>query len=48
VVTKLNMSWQCVLVVEKVEDILGSIRKSGGSRLREVILSLCSVLVRLI
>lgn len=29
-----------MLVVKKVKDILGSVQKSGGSRLREVILSL--------
>ncbi|KAJ7419646.1 hypothetical protein BTVI_24580 [Pitangus sulphuratus] len=40
------MSQQCVLVSKNVSRILGFIRKGITSRSREVILSLCSALVR--
>ncbi|KAK4823756.1 LOW QUALITY PROTEIN: hypothetical protein QYF61_006052 [Mycteria americana] len=39
---KLNMSRQCVLAAQKANHILGCIRRSTTSRLREVILPLCS------
>ncbi|KAJ7402495.1 hypothetical protein BTVI_85903 [Pitangus sulphuratus] len=44
--TQLSMSQQCVLVDKKAKEILGCIRMSIASRSREVILLLCSVLVR--
>ena len=43
---KLNMSWQCVLAAQKANHILGCIQSSMASRAREVILPLCSALVR--
>ncbi|GAB0188912.1 hypothetical protein GRJ2_001356500 [Grus japonensis] len=43
---KLNMSWQCVLVPQRPNCVLGRIRRSVTSRLREVILPLYSALVR--
>ncbi|GAB0176950.1 hypothetical protein GRJ2_000160200 [Grus japonensis] len=43
---KLNMSWQCVLTAQKANHILGCIKRSVTSRLREVILPLYSTLVR--
>ena len=42
----LDMSWQRVLAVEKANCIPGSIKSSVASRLREVILPLCSAFVR--
>ena len=43
---KLNMSQQCVLAAEKASCILGCIKRSVTSRLRQVILPLYSALVR--
>ena len=41
---QLNVSQQCALTAQKASHILGCIQSSVGSREREVILSLCSVL----
>ena len=43
---KLNVTWQCAFAAQKANRILGCIKSSVASRLREVILPLCSALVR--
>jgi len=43
---KLSMTQQCTLVIKNAINILGCIRKSIASRLRDMTLPVCSAVVR--
>jgi len=43
---RLNVTWQCMLVAQKANHILACMKRSMASRSREVILPLCSALMR--
>jgi len=43
---KMDMSWQCALTAQKASGILGCITQIVASRAKEVILPLCSAVVR--
>jgi len=47
-VDKLNMIQQCAIVAKKANNLLGCTGRSIASRSAEIILPLCSVLVRYI
>ena len=44
---RLYMNWRCTLAAQKANCILDCIKRSMTSRVKEVILPLCSALVRL-